>query len=133
MINFQIIAILLSIILILFILELVRKGMLKEKYSILWLASSSVLFLLSLWKGLLDRIAALVGIYYPPSFLFLVAFIFLLLIVLHFSVVISRMSDKNKRLAQELGLLKLELENMKVRKGEDRGKKITIRQIDNEE
>lgn len=115
MLNFQIIAIILSIILLLFVLEFVRKGVLKEKYSLLWLTASFVLLLLSLWKGLLDRIAALVGIFYPPSFLFLVAFIFLLLIVLHFSIVISIMSEKNKRLAQEVGLLKLKMEEIEGR------------------
>lgn len=120
MLNFQIIAVILSVILLLFVLELVRKGMLKERYSILWIASTFVLLLLSLWKGLLDKISTMVGIFYAPSFLFLIAFIFLLLIVLHFSIVISIMRDKNKRLAQEMGLLKLELENMKTKKSEDK-------------
>src|SRR3990172_860623 len=115
MINFQIISIGLSIILLLFVLELVRKGMLKERYSILWIASASVLLILSLWKGLLDSIAAIIGIFYPPSLLFLIAFIFLLLIVLHFSIVISIMRDKNKSLAQEMGLLKLKIEEIESR------------------
>lgn len=120
MLNFQIVAIILSIILLIFVLELVRKGMLKERYSILWIFSAFVLLLLSLWKGLLDKLAALVGIFYSPSFLFLVAFIFLLLIVLHFSIVISIMRDRNKKIAQEVGLIRLELDNMKNRKKKDK-------------
>lgn len=112
MLNFQTLAIALSILLLLFVLELVRKGMLKERYSILWITASLVLLVLSLWKDLLDRIAKMVGIFYSPSLLFLVAFIFLLLIVLHFSIVISIMRDKNKKLAQEIGLLNLKIEKI---------------------
>ena len=119
MFNVQIISIILSAILFLFVIELVRKGVLKEKYSILWFASTFVLLLLAVWKGLLDRIAAIVGIFYAPSLLFLVAFIFLLLIVLHFSVVISRMSEKNKKLAQELGLMKLKIDRLENQTGDD--------------
>jgi hypothetical protein len=120
MLSFQIVAIILSIILLVFVLELVRKGMLKERYSILWITSSLVLLVLSLWKGLLDRTAKIVGIYYSPSLLFLVAFVFLLLIVLHFSIVISIMRDRNKKIAQDVGLLKLELENLKTKKSENK-------------
>lgn len=120
MINFQIISVVLSVILLLFVLELVRKGMLKERYSILWIASASVLLILSLWKGLLDRLSASIGIFYPPSLLFLIAFIFLLLIVLHFSIVISIMRDKNKSLAQEMGLLKLKIEDLENKASKDK-------------
>lgn len=118
LLNFQIIAIILSTALLLFVLELVRKGLLKERYSILWLGSAFMLLLLSVWKGLLDRIAALVGIFYPPSFLFLIAFIFLLLIVLHFSIVISIISEKNRKLAQEIGLLKFKIEKIENKESE---------------
>jgi len=120
--NVQIISIILSTLLFLFVIELVRKGMLKERYAILWLASSFILLVRSLWKGLLDKIAAFFGIFYSPSLLFLAAFLFLLLIVLHFSIVISRMSEKNKKLAQEMGLLKYELENKKSVKDGDKNR-----------
>lgn len=113
--DMQIISIILSALLFLFVIELVRKGLLKERYSLLWLASTFALLVLSLWKGLLDKIAAFLGVFYPPSLLFLMAFIFLLLIVLHFSIVISIMSDKNRKLAQEIGLLKLKIEEIESR------------------
>lgn len=110
MLSVQVIAVGFSLSLFLFVLEIVRRGVLKEKYSILWLASFSVLIVLSLWRDLLDILAGWVGIFYPPSFLFLLAFLFLLMIVLHFSIVISRLTEKNKRLAQDLGLLKMKVE-----------------------
>lgn len=92
------------------VIELIRRGRLKEKYSLLWLFAGSILLLFSLSRELLEYAAHLFGVYYPPSFLFLLAFLFLLLITLHFSVVLSGLSDKNKRLAQELALLRREME-----------------------
>jgi hypothetical protein len=97
------------------VLELIRRGRLKERYSLLWLFSGIVLLILSLSRDLLGFIARLVGIYYPPSLLFLIAFVFLLLITLHFSAVLSGLSDKNKRLAQELALLRQEMEEQRAR------------------
>ncbi len=91
------------------VVELIRRGRLKERYSLLWLLAGSVLLVLSASRDLLEYISHLVGIFYAPSFLFLIAFLFLLLITLHFSVVISGLSEKNKKLAQELALLRLEL------------------------
>ena len=92
------------------IVELIRRGRLKEKYSLLWLFAGIILLIFSLSRGLLEYVSSLLGIYYPPSLLFLLAFLFLLLITLHFSVVISGLSDKNKKLAQELALLQQQMQ-----------------------
>ncbi len=91
------------------VIELIRRGRLKERYSLLWLLASAVLLVLSSSRGILEYISSMMGIFYPPSFLFLLAFLFLLLITLHFSVTISGLSEKNKRLAQELALLRQEI------------------------
>ena len=106
------------------VVELIRRGRLKERYALLWLFSGIVLFILSVSRDLLDTIAKVIGIYYPPSLLFLIAFVFLLLITLHFSAVISGLSEKNKRLAQEVALLQLAMEDLK-RSSEPRGKGCT--------
>jgi hypothetical protein len=95
------------------VIELIRRGRLKERYSLLWLFAGIVLLILSLSRRLLEYLSHLLGIFYPPSFLFLIAFLFLLLITLHFSVVISGLSEKNKKLAQELALLKHEVETFR--------------------
>jgi len=97
---------------LLLVLELIRRGRLKERYALLWLFSGFVLFILSASRGLLETISQLIGIYYPPSLLFLIAFVFLLLITLHFSAVISGLSEKNKRLAQEVALLRQAIEDL---------------------
>lgn len=95
------------------VVELIRRGRLKERYALLWLAASAVMLVLSLSRGILEAIARLVGIFYAPSLLFLVAFVFLLLITLHFSAVISGLSEKNKRLAQEVALLREALDELR--------------------
>ncbi|HEX9019701.1 MAG TPA: DUF2304 domain-containing protein [Nitrospirota bacterium] len=91
------------------VIELIRRGRLKERYSLLWLLAGAVLLLLSSSRGLLEFVSRRFGIFYPPSFLFLLAFLFLLLITLHFSVVVSGLSEKNKQLAQEIALLRQQL------------------------
>jgi hypothetical protein len=93
------------------VIELIRRGRLKERYSLLWLFAGSVLLVLSSSRDLLEFFSHLLGVYYAPSLLFLLAFLFLLLITLHFSVVISGLSEKNKRLAQELALLRQEMQD----------------------
>jgi len=103
------------------VLELIRRGRLKERYSLLWLFSGAVMLILSLSRGLLEYIARQVGIFYPPSLLFLVAFIFLLLITLHFSAVISGLSERNKLLAQEIALLRQALDEVKRSSGAQGG------------
>jgi len=111
--SIQFVAIIISLIILVVVVDLIRRGMLKEQYALLWIASAIVLMMLSVWRGLLDIIASILGVAYPPSFLFLVAFLFLLLIVLHFSVVISNISEKNKKLSQEVALLKTMFEEHK--------------------
>ena len=108
--SIQVISVVFSLAVFFGVADLIRRSMLKEQYALLWLFSSVVLLLLSIWRGLLDKIAEVAGVAYPPSLLFLMAFIFLLLIVLHFSVVISSLSEKNKKLAQEIALLKVAME-----------------------
>lgn len=111
----RVIAIALTGGLILFILELVRRKALMERYAILWLASAFVLLLLAAWKGLLSTIAFRVGIHYPPSLLFAVAFGVELLLLLHFSLAISSLTDQNKILAQRVSILQDRLEQVERR------------------
>jgi hypothetical protein len=99
-----------SVGMLVFVLELVRQRRLREEYSLLWLATAIVLILLSVSRPLLDVLAGLVGIYYPPSALFLVAVVFILLMLLHFSTVLTRLAQENKDTAQQIALLRWELE-----------------------
>ncbi len=110
--HIQVVAVIGSLSLLLIILELIRKGKLAEEYSFLWVVTGVVMFILSAWRGILHFLAKLIGIYYPPSALFLVGFIFVLLLILHFSVIVSRLSRQNRELAQELALFRLEMESV---------------------
>jgi hypothetical protein len=99
-----------SVTALLFVLELVRQRKLREDYSLLWLATAVVLLLLSLSRPLLDQLAALLGVItYPPAALFLVAIIFMLAILLHYSTVLTKLSRENKRIAQQVAILQAEL------------------------
>lgn len=105
----QIAGLFLSVFLVGFILELVRRRQLKEEYSILWLLVGVLLFIIILWRSLQDLIAKLVGIVYPPSALFLLGLLFIVVLLLHFSTVISQLSEQNKELAQKIALLENQL------------------------
>jgi len=95
-----------SLILILVVIELVRGRRLKERYALLWLATGVVLLVLSVWRGGLNTIAGWLGVTsYPPAVLFAVATLFIFLVLLHYSTVISRLTDENVDLAQRIALL----------------------------
>jgi len=94
------------VLLILVVLELVRGRRLKERYALLWLATGVALLVLSAWRGGLNTIAGWLGVTgYPPAVLFAVATLFIFLVLLHYSTVISKLTDENVELAQRLALL----------------------------
>jgi hypothetical protein len=93
------------------IFELVRRKRLMERYAILWLVAGVTVLVLGLWQGLLTTLSHAAGIDYPPSALFAVAFLFVLVMLVHFSTTVSRLSDENKMLAQRLALLRRRLED----------------------
>ena len=106
----RIIAIVISAGLLLLILELVRRRRLMERYALLWLFSSLLLLVLSMWSGLLNTLASAFGVSYRPSALFAVAFGVVLVLLIHFSLAVSRLSDQNKVLAQRIGLMQQQLD-----------------------
>ena len=103
--RLQILAIVVTAGLFILVFELVRQRRLLERYALLWLFSSAVMLALSVWRGALEELASAVGIFYAPSALFAVAFGFVLVLLLHFSLAVSRLSDQTKVLAQRLALL----------------------------
>jgi hypothetical protein len=108
-IRIQIVAIVGSVLLIFFILDLIRRKRLREEFAILWLAMGVVFLVLSIFRGLLDRISYFIGIGYPPAALFLFLIMGLMIILIHFSTVISELKGTQKKLVQEIGLLKAAL------------------------
>ena len=99
-----------SFVLVLVVLELIRSRRLRERYALLWLATGIVLTVLSAWRQGLNTIAGWLGVRsYPPAVLFAVGLLFILAVLLHYSTVISRLSDQNVMLAQRMALLEQEL------------------------
>ncbi|HEY7019050.1 MAG TPA: DUF2304 domain-containing protein [Gaiellaceae bacterium] len=98
-----------AVILLAVIFELIRSRRLQERYALLWLLTGLVIFVLAIWRGLLGWASDLVGIAYPPSALFVLAAFFILLVLLHYSTVISKLSEQNTVLAQRLAILENQL------------------------
>ena len=95
-----------SVVLVVVVFELMRSRRLRERYALLWLLTGPVLVVLSAWRGGLNTIAGWFGVRgYPPAVLFAVGLLFVILVLLHYSTVISRLSDQNVVLAQKLALL----------------------------
>ncbi|MCX6155927.1 MAG: DUF2304 domain-containing protein [Candidatus Kapabacteria bacterium] len=117
--RIQIIAIIGSIATVLFILELIRRRRLKEEYSLLWLLFGAILLVFSFWREGLTYLSQLVGISYPPSTLLLLLIAGIFSILVHYSIALSHLSNNNKRLIQEIGLLNLDLKLMQKPKEEN--------------
>ncbi len=95
-----------SIALLAVVFHLIRSRRLRERYALLWLLTGVVLLVLSAWRGGLNTIAGWVGVTgYPPAVLFAVALLFVLVVLLHYSTVVSKLADQNTILAQRLALL----------------------------
>src|SRR4030095_2507721 len=95
----------LSLLTTLVIVRMVKKKRLEEKYALLWLTAGFAMILMTLFTPWVDRISFKLGIFYPPSLVFFLAFLALCLICLQFSMTLSRLTGENRRLAQRLALL----------------------------
>jgi hypothetical protein len=119
-----------SVLALLLVLELVRRRQLREEYSLLWLGTALAMLLVSAWRDLLHSLSWIVGIVYPPNLLFLLAALFTLLLLLYFSTVITRLSQENKDIAQELALLRYEVEELRGHRHSEKQDSRQANQID---
>ena len=113
--HLRLVAIVATIALLLVVLDLVRRRRLLERYALVWLGVTTLLLVLSIWDSLLTGVSSLIGIFYPPTALFVVAFGFVIFLLLHFSVAVSRLADQSKVLAQRVGLLEERLRRQEER------------------
>ena len=109
----QYVSILGSVVFIGLIVILIRNKRIKEEFSILWLFFGLVFLFLSIWRGSLEIIAGILGIAYAPAAIFLILIIAIISILIHLSLITSRLTDQAKVMTQELGLLKMEMDTMK--------------------
>jgi len=114
-VNVYMLGILCSLIFFVAVIDLMRRRLLLEQYSLFWLGMALVILLLSFFHDTLNRMAAAVGIYYAPSLLFLIGFLFLLGTMLHLTVALSKLTTRSVRLVQELGILRAEIAESRER------------------
>jgi hypothetical protein len=106
-----------SLVIFAVIVELIRRGRLREQYALLWLGTATVILVLGLWRDGLNELADALGIAYPPNALFVLAMAFMLLLLLHYSTVISKLSDRTTTLTQRIAILE---ERLRELEGEPR-------------
>lgn len=98
------------------IFELVRRKKIKERYSLLWFFTGLSMLVLTLKRDWLEQFSSSVGIYYAPSSLFLLLSGFMILILIHYSTVLSQLLSQNQKLGQKVALLEAELGEIKKEK-----------------
>lgn len=108
--KIQWLGIIFSLIILLSVFFLVRERLLKEKYSLIWFVIGLFMLIVSLFRNLLDGFSDLIGVYYAPSAFFSLLIAGAYLLLLNMSVSISHLKAQNKALTQELGLLRLRME-----------------------
>jgi hypothetical protein len=102
----ELVAVGISLAYLLFIARLVRRGQLREKYAMLWMAVGGAVVVMSLSRGPMDAVARALGLKYGPSILFLLAIMFLMAVVAHLSWELSRLEERTRKLAEELALMR---------------------------
>jgi hypothetical protein len=117
--KIQILAIVASLGVLAVVFEAVRRRHLLERYALLWLTAGAVLLGLAVWQGALKTLAGLMGVKYAPNALFVVAFGFILALLFHFSLVVSRLADQSRVLAQRVALLEERLREAEEHKSDE--------------
>ena len=116
-----------SLFILIVVFELIRHRRLREEYALLWLFFGGALLTFSVWRQGLDLLARILGVYYPPTALFLLFFIALFFILIHYSTVLSKLTEMNKNVVQELALLRFELKQMAARLEQGQDEKRQLR------
>lgn len=100
----SVLAIVTSIVTLVFIIDLLRRGVLKEKYAVLWLSVAGIALILSIFPGLLEWVTARLGFEVPSNFLFFCTIVVLVLVSVQLSYELSKHEAKIRRLAEEVAL-----------------------------
>ncbi len=108
----QLFAALASVALLGVVIELIRARKLRERYAILWLATAGVILVFAVWRSGLHELSKGLGIAYPPNALFALAMLFVIVLLLHYSTVISKLSDRSTTLTQRLALMEERLREL---------------------
>jgi len=116
--SFRAFIIVTAILFLIFIVSLVKKRKLSEKDSLLWIIASAAILIVAIFPQIPDSVARLFGLFYPAAIIFFLGIIFILFIVVYHSTRLSDLTEKNKELAQKLGIAENRLKRLE--KEEDR-------------
>jgi hypothetical protein len=105
----SILAVAASVTTFLFVFFLLRRGVLREKYAVLWLFVSGVALVLAIFPGLLRWLSTAMGVQTPSNLLFFVTVVLLVLVSVQLSYELSRHEMRIRRLAEEVALLRREI------------------------
>ncbi|WP_375447423.1 DUF2304 domain-containing protein [uncultured Fibrella sp.] len=97
------------------IFRLIIQGRLREEYSIVWIFCTLILIVFSIWRKGLEQISLWLGVYYPPSLIFLAAIFAIIVFLVHLSVVNSKLQNQIKTLTHEMAYLKQTLQQLDAR------------------
>ena len=110
--QIRLMAILATCVMLIIVVDLIRREKLRARYSLFWLLAGLIFLIFSLWGNLLNLAARITGIYSPPNALFFIGFVGVVVILLHFSVIISTLSLENKKLVEKLSILSWRVEEL---------------------
>ena len=116
MVTVYTISIIFTVILLLIIIELVKRNYLKEKYSLFWIFFGILLILFALFPQFTYRLSIALGIKYPPAVLFFLGLLFLIVYNLHLTVMLSQKLERLTRVIQEISILKEFYKEMKEKR-----------------
>jgi len=111
--RIQIIAIVLSAVFLLGVLELVRRRKLVEEYSFLWIAVAALMLAISVWRELLHSAARELGVHDPPNVLLIALTAAVVLALLGISVILSRQRRQIERLIEDAAILSAEVRDLR--------------------
>lgn len=118
--NIYVLSVVFCLLFLGFVIEMIRRRKISERYSLLWLILGLIMLIFSLFPGLLNGLASAMGIVYGTSLLFFIGFLFSLVFILHLTTVITKLDRKMTRLTQELALLRSKGEEAKDDRSVDR-------------
>ena len=111
----NLLAALAAVIVLIFIIDLLRRGVLREKYAVLWIFVSGVAILFALFPDTLEWLTQRAGVAYQSNMIFFLTMVLLVLVSVHLSYELSRHEARIRRLAEEVALLDEELANLRRR------------------
>jgi hypothetical protein len=111
----KVFAILSSIAIFIFVIELIREQKMTFKYSLTWLAVSALVLFFAVFDGLLDQIASWVGFELPSNFIFFLLLVFVILFSLLLTIHINEQNSRNETLAQSLAILEYKMKQIRDR------------------